>query len=382
MSAGQTARRSWRTVVAAHRGGARRGRARWRRACPGRDRRGDGVRRRGADPAPRAAPPRADRRPGGPRAQGRPDRGTSTPTSPRATCASSTHVPDDAEAVFLALPHGAVAEPDRRVPRPRADGHRPGSGLPAPRPRRLPALVPLRASAARAASRPPSTACRSSTAPSWPALGTAPGAIVGAPGCYATTTILALAPARARRAHRGPRRRREERRVGRRAGPQGGPPLRRGQRERQGVRDLHATATSARSSRSSARSAATGREPGRARRRLPAPPHPDDPRHPVRLPRPPDPPGDPGRARRAVPRRLRRRAVHHGRATRRRPRSTSSARNEFRVCVPRRRAERPDPGHRRPRQPRQGRRRPGDPGVQRGPRPAGDRRPAPAPLAP
>ena len=43
-------------------------------------------------------------------------------------------------------------------------------------------------------SRPPSTACPSCTATSSPRPADAPSAIVGAPGCYATTTILALAP--------------------------------------------------------------------------------------------------------------------------------------------------------------------------------------------
>ena len=56
--------------------------------------------------------------------------------------------------------------------------------------------------------------------------------------------------------------------------------------------------------------------PGRDGGRLPAAPHPDDPGHPVRLPRPTDPPRDPGRAGRAVRRRLRGRAV---RARRRQP---------------------------------------------------------------
>ena len=76
-----------------------------------------------------------------------------TSTRPRDDAASQVfdQVPDDAEAVFLALPHGTVATridefldhgPDRDRPRP---------GLPAPRPRRLPDLVPLRAPAARAA---------------------------------------------------------------------------------------------------------------------------------------------------------------------------------------------------------------------------------------
>ena len=103
------------------------------------------------------------------------------------------HVPDDAEAVFLALPHGTVANridefldrgqavidlgPDFRL-------HDPAD-YPAwyhfdhPRPELLATAVYglpelHRAELAEA--------------------GTKPGAIIGSPGCYATTTILALAP--------------------------------------------------------------------------------------------------------------------------------------------------------------------------------------------
>jgi N-acetyl-gamma-glutamyl-phosphate reductase len=102
-------------------------------------------------------------------------------------------VPDDAEAVFLALPHGAVAGrideflarnqtvidlgPDFRFRDP--------AGYPAwyhfdhPRPELLPGAVYGLPELHRA---------------ELAALGTKPGAIVGSPGCYATTSILSLAP--------------------------------------------------------------------------------------------------------------------------------------------------------------------------------------------
>ena len=74
--------------------------------------------------------------------------------------------------------------------------------------------------------------------------------------------------------------------------PKAGAPLRRGQRERPGVRRRAATATSPRSSRSWRRSrrapAWWRREPGRRARRLRPAPRPDDARHPRDLPRPPD----------------------------------------------------------------------------------------------
>jgi N-acetyl-gamma-glutamyl-phosphate reductase len=103
------------------------------------------------------------------------------------------HVPDDAEAVFLALPHGTVASrvqefldrdqtvidmgPDFRF--------RDGAAYPAwyhfdhPRPELLAGAVYGLPELHRA---------------ELAAIGTKPGAIVGSPGCYATTAILALAP--------------------------------------------------------------------------------------------------------------------------------------------------------------------------------------------
>lgn len=103
------------------------------------------------------------------------------------------HVPDDAEAVFLALPHGVAAAridewtdrgmtvidlgPDFRF--------RNAADYPAwyhfdhPRPELLPTAVYGLPELHR---------------DELAAIGRAPGAIVGSPGCYATTTILALAP--------------------------------------------------------------------------------------------------------------------------------------------------------------------------------------------
>ncbi len=102
-------------------------------------------------------------------------------------------VPDDAEAVFLALPHGAAAG---RIDDFRANGmtvidlgpdfrlHDPAD-YPAwyhfehPRPELLSSAVYGLPELHRS---------------ELAALGRTPGAIVGAPGCYSTTTILALAP--------------------------------------------------------------------------------------------------------------------------------------------------------------------------------------------
>jgi N-acetyl-gamma-glutamyl-phosphate reductase len=103
------------------------------------------------------------------------------------------HVPEDAEAVFLALPHGTVANrvqefldrdqavidlgPDFRF-RDAAD-YPTWYHFDHPRPELLPGAVYGLPELHR---------------DDLAALGTRPGAIIGAPGCYATTTILALAP--------------------------------------------------------------------------------------------------------------------------------------------------------------------------------------------
>ncbi len=103
------------------------------------------------------------------------------------------HVPDDAEAVFLALPHGAVA---RRIDEFRDHGMtvidlgpdfrlRDPADYPTwyhfdhPRPELLPGAAYGLPELHRE---------------ELVAVGHEPGAIVGVPGCYATTTILALAP--------------------------------------------------------------------------------------------------------------------------------------------------------------------------------------------
>jgi N-acetyl-gamma-glutamyl-phosphate reductase len=102
-------------------------------------------------------------------------------------------VPDDAETVFLALPHGAVAArideflgrgmtvvdlgPDFRLRNP-AD-YPTWYHFDHPRPELLPSAVYGLPELHR---------------DELAAVGQAPGAIIGAPGCYATTTILALAP--------------------------------------------------------------------------------------------------------------------------------------------------------------------------------------------
>jgi N-acetyl-gamma-glutamyl-phosphate reductase len=103
------------------------------------------------------------------------------------------HVPDDAEAVFLALPHGTAAGrvdeflarettvidlgPDFRLRDPQDY------------PRWYHADHPRPELLAQAVYGLPELHRDELTA-----LGKAPGAIVGAPGCYATATILALAP--------------------------------------------------------------------------------------------------------------------------------------------------------------------------------------------
>ncbi len=103
------------------------------------------------------------------------------------------HVPDDAEAVFLALPHGVAAAraeeylakgqtiidmgPDFRF-RDAAD-YLTWYHADHPRPDLLPGAVYGLPELHRAA---------------LAELGTRPGAIIGSPGCYATTSILSLAP--------------------------------------------------------------------------------------------------------------------------------------------------------------------------------------------
>ncbi|MEI7743916.1 MAG: N-acetyl-gamma-glutamyl-phosphate reductase [Chloroflexota bacterium] len=103
------------------------------------------------------------------------------------------HVPEDAEAVFLALPHGTVAvraheflERDQTIIDMGPDFRfRDAADYPAwyhfdhPRPELLADAVYGLPELHRA---------------ELAALGTRPGAIIGSPGCYATTTILSLVP--------------------------------------------------------------------------------------------------------------------------------------------------------------------------------------------
>ena len=171
----------------------------------------------------------------------------------------------------------------------RRHGHRPGSGLPAPRPRRLSALVRVRAPPPRASR---GRGLRASRVPS--ARPRQAGRCVGPDRRRAGLLSDGHPPrpraARLDRAHRRPRRRRQERRLGRRSRPEGGAPLRRGQRERPGLRPRRPPPR--RRDRAGAgrpdrrRRAARGLQPGSERGRLPAPPHPDEPGHPRDLPRP------------------------------------------------------------------------------------------------
>ena len=268
-----------------------------RRPGAGRDRRRDGLRRGGADPAAVAPPPRPDRRPrraGSGRATRSP---ASTPTSRRASLRVYDAVPDDAEAVFLALPHGAAAGridefldrgqtvidlgPDFRL------------HDPADYPRWYhfdhPRAGPARDGRLRAARAAPRRARRGRA--------TRPGAIVGAPGCYATTTILALAPL-ARAGLIG------DLVVDAKSGVSGAgrdpkADLQFGEvNESVKAYGIFTHRHIGEIEQELGALGGGGGEPGRPRRRLPAPPHPDDPRDPVRVPRPADPRGDPGGARR------------------------------------------------------------------------------------
>ena len=239
----------------------------------------------------------------------RPDRRASTRTSRRPASTVDADAARRVDAVFLALPHGTAAE---LVPDLVAAGTAVidlGPRLPPPRPGRLPALVRLRAPAPGPPRRARSTACRSSTAPSSQALVDAAGRDRRLARLLPDRDAPRARAAGAGRADRRPRRRCQERRLGRRPRGQARPDVRRGQREREGVR--HRRPPPRRRDRAGARRhrgsrrARRVRQPRDRRGRLPAPPHPDDARHPVGLPRPPDPAGRPGRARRPVRRGLR-----------------------------------------------------------------------------
>ena len=240
---------------------------------------GHRVRRRRADPAAGPPPERADRRP--------PGRGRDRRAGRRARTRhlAGTGLPGgrgrsrEADAVFLALPHGAAAAmvPDLRRSGTPSSTSGPTSGC---------AILPtIRAGMAssirrRSCSRRRSTACRSCIATSSRRCADADVAIVGAPGCFPTTTLLALAPlaragligdlvvdAKSGRFRRRPR------------SEAGADLLARSTRASRRTASA-ATATSPRSSRSSAASRRPpDAQPGRAQRRLPAASGADDARH-------------------------------------------------------------------------------------------------------
>ena len=217
-----------------------------------------------------------------------------------------------ADAVFLALPHGAAVERVPALVETRRDGHRPGrptSGS------RIPPTIPAGIASSmpgRTSWRGPSTACPSSIGPSWSRSAGRPVRIVGSPGCYATASILALAPL-ARAGLLG------DVVVDAKSGVSGAgrdprPDLhvRRGQRERPGLRRRRPPSHRRDRAGAVGLAAPGAANPGANGHRFPAPPDPDDPGHPRRGPRPAGAADEPGRARRAVRERLRRRAVRVG----------------------------------------------------------------------
>ena len=196
------------------------------------------------------------------------------------------HVPDDAEAVFLALPHGAVAaridrflERDQTVIDLGADFRLRDAGrLPAPGTTSTIRAPELLASAVYGL---PELHRAELAAPA-----PRPAAIVAAPGCYATAAILALAPL-ARAGLIG------DLVVDGKSGVSGAgreprPDLTFGEVNESVKAYGSSTAPPHRRrwSRSLPASPRTrGRQPGRAGHRLPAAPGPDDAGHPLRLPR-------------------------------------------------------------------------------------------------
>ena len=122
--------------------------------------------------------------------------------------------PADADAVFLALPHGAAAAlvPDLVAEGPRSSTSGPTSGC-ATRPTTRAGTAST--TRGRTSWRPRSTACPSCTAPSFGRSAT-PVRIVGAPGCYPDGDAPRARAARPGGPDRRPRRGREERRLRRR----------------------------------------------------------------------------------------------------------------------------------------------------------------------
>ena len=152
--------------------------------------------------------------------------------------------------------------------------HRPGARLPPARPGRLPALVRLRASRGPTSSTQAVYGLPELHRAELSALVERRGRSSGAPGCYPTATLLALAPLARAGPDRRPRGRCQERRLGRRPRGEGRPDVRRGQREREGVRHRrpsHVAEIEQELAEIAAwRPSRRGRQPRCGRRRLPA----------------------------------------------------------------------------------------------------------------
>ena len=218
----------------ASRDGGRGGSPAWHLgADPGRRRRRDRLRRGRADPPARPPSRRHDRRAG--RSRSRRRAGRRDPPPPGHDATSRRRRPADRRR-RLPGPAPRLGRRARPGDRGRRGARRSTSG-----PTSASATRPTtRAGTAssiriRSCSRPRSTGCPSSTAPTLEALRDEPVRIVGAPGLLPDGHPARARAARPGGAHRRPRRRRQERRVGRRSRAEGRAPLRRGQRERPGL---------------------------------------------------------------------------------------------------------------------------------------------------
>ena len=173
--------------------------------------------------------------PPGPRPRRRADR--SDAPAPRGTGLTSIERSPRADAVFLALPHGAAAELVPDLVAAGADDHRPRARTSGSAIRPTTRAGTASSIRARRCSATPSTACRSCIGAELVAARATPTVRDRRrAGLLPDHDAPRARPARPRRAHRRPRRGRQERRVGRRPRAEGRPDVRRGQREREGVR--------------------------------------------------------------------------------------------------------------------------------------------------